>query len=228
MAKANRGGKSAKSYIKKVESSKDFGEMEKALSNKGIKVANSLKNQQDLKINEVSQAFAGALEVLEEFGATSQLSTFNVWSDGVMSAGFSDININPRYFKNGARDLKDVMNSGTFHPANQTAKSTGAHEAGHILDHYIQVKTGINGRWETYASPRIVNQAMKELKAEYRAKGLKPPTMDSLKMGISGYALKNTHETFAEAIADVYANGNKANEFSVKIYQQAKKTLGIK
>lgn len=189
----------------------------------------------DLKFDEVRDAMSGADFILSEFGATEKLTGFTIGSNGVMCASFSgQIKFTEKYFTQGTADLSTVMNKSgsTFHPPNQTARSTGAHEAGHILESWI-AKQQTNDYWEqriawnnSSVSKKIINEASKSVKKQYKARGEKAPSIDTLCYKVSGYASRNRSEAFAECMADYVANGKNANPLSIAVWNETKKVCG--
>lgn len=235
MPKSSRGGQGAQKKstsgklshtIRKVNSGDD---LQKALESNNIKLrdATTIKGQ---KIHETREAIAGALHVLEEFGAASALKSVDTYNKGVMAANMysGELYFNTSYFQPGKKDLVDVMNGGTFHPKNQNAFTTGAHEGGHILESYLAKKSGMDA-WSAAngeLSKRLIRDAANELKRQARAAKQPAPKQAALVAQISGYATKNSKETFAEAMSDVVANGKNAHPMSQLIWEGAKKIAG--
>lgn len=230
MAKGSRGGQGKKApqrASEKILETKSNDELQKFLQGNNIRMDDKVKS---LKHEETKQAMAGALHVVEEFGATSYFKGFDTDSLGVMSANrFSgEISFNPNYFNPGARDLVQVMNGSTYHPANQSAYSTGAHEGGHIVEGYLYQKMGmgIDDMIKRKVATQIVGDAAKEMKKQLKAAGKPAPGINDLVGQISRYATKNRSEAFAEAVADVVANKDKAHPFSKIIWDKALKMAG--
>lgn len=187
----------------------------------------------DLKFEEVRDAISGADFILNEFGATDKLTGFDVGNSGVMCASFGGkISFTESYFKQGASDLSTVMNGGTYHPKNQNAYSTGAHEAGHILESWIAKQQSdnyfeqINAWNKNTVSTKIINEASKVVKKQYKARGEEAPSINALCHRVSGYASKNRSEAFAECMADYVANGKNANPLSIAVWNETKKICG--
>lgn len=235
MPKSSRGGQGAQKKstpsklshsIRQVSSGDD---LQKALESNNIKLRNAdtIKGQ---KLHETREAIAGALHVLEEFGATAGIRSVSTYDAGVMAANMfsGELYFNTKYFQPGTRDLVDIMNGGTYHPKNQTAFSTGAHEGGHLLESYLAQKSGMDA-WSASdgkLSKQLIRDAANELKRQARAAKQPVPKQAALVAQISGYATKNSKETFAEAVADVVANGKNAHPMSQLIWEGAKKIAG--
>ena len=229
MPKASRGGQGKTKLSAKIQKVKSGDDLQKALESNNIKLrdATTIKGQ---KLHETSAAIAGALHVLEEFGATDGIKSVNTYNKGVMAANMysGELYFNTSYFQPGKKDLVDVMNGGTFHPKNQNAFTTGAHEGGHLLESYLAKKSGIDA-WSAASgtlSKKLVKDAANEMKRQARAAKQPVPKQAALVAQISGYATKNSMETFAEAISDVVANGKNAHPMSQLIWASAKKIAG--
>lgn len=208
----------------------NFDELERYLTSRNITMSGTLR---DLKFEETRNAMDGALFVLDEFGATSQLKGFGTKDSGVMCATFGgDINFNKSYFREGTRDLSAVMNGSSFHPKNQNAYTTGAHEAGHILEAFIARKQSGDDwgarrlAWtnETVAKD-IINKCGTNVKKQYRSRGEKAPSLNFLVHSVSGYASKSRSEAFAECINDYVANGKNANALSIEVWNYTKNLM---
>ena len=130
---------------------------------------------------------------------------------GVLGAyGNDTLYMNEKYVKN--KNLTDTMkNTDGFHPGigNKTgAEAVASHEIGHRLGEVAAKKAGISER-------DIVDRAAKKV-------GIKTENMAG---HISQYARTNYAETIAEASADVFCNGNKANRASKAIMAEVKTIL---
>lgn len=213
--------------IRKVSSG---DELQKALESNNIKLrdADTIKGQ---KLHETRDALAGTLHVLEEFGAMDAIKSVSTYNKGVMAANMfsGELYFNTKYFQPGTKDLVDVMNGYHFHPDNQNAFTTGAHEAGHLLESYLAKKTGMDAFSAANGdlSKRLVREAANEIKKQERAAGRPATKQAALVAQISGYATKNSKETFAEAMSDVVANGKNAHPMSRLIWDAAKKIAGV-
>ena len=124
-----------------------------------------------------------------------------------------NIAFNEAYF-NSAKINKayaDCVKEG-FHPSNgkkTAAQAIAAHELGHKLTADAASKMGMNGFGSLdSAATRIVKEARKQTKH----KGV---VIMSSK--ISKYATASNAEAIAEAVSDVYCNGNKARSESKAI-----------
>ena len=233
MPKGTRGGQGKKAPSRLSESIRNVksgDDLQKALESNNIKLrdANTIKGQ---KLHETRDAIAGALHVLEEFGAKDAIKSVNTYNRGVMAANMysGELYFNTSYFQPGKKDLVDVMNGGTFHPKNQNAFTTGAHEGGHLLESYLAKKSGMDA-WSAASgalSKQLIRDAANELKKQARAAKQPVPKQANLVAQISGYATTNSRETFAEAMSDVVANGMNAHPMSQLIWAGAKKIAGL-
>lgn len=229
---SNKSGGGAKGSIKECKNFDELTATLKAKYGDNFVIDDKLK---DFKFEEVKDAIDGVDFILTEFGANDKLTGFKLTNSGVMSASFhGEVNFNENYFKKGTSDLSVVMNGTSFHPKNQNAYSTGAHEAGHILESWIAKQQGGNYleqviAWNKYTvSTKIINEASKTVKKQYKARGEKAPSIDTLCYKVSGYASKNRSEAFAECMADYVANGKNANPLSIAVWNETKKICGKK
>lgn len=149
--------------------------------------------------------------------------------DAAVFGGDDDFNTLGIYSANGTLALNqrytniDKMNSvydnsvkSGYHPSRGDKSGTEAvtyHEMGHaVTDHIIQ-----NG-WGNdidSAAKAIVDYAYSNIKGKGGTKAAAGK--------ISKYAQKNNAECVAEAFADYYCNGSKANSFSKAIVREAKR-----
>ena len=230
---AINGGSGANGAKGSIKECKNFDELKATLKAKygdQFEVDDNLRN---LKFEEVRGAMEGADFVLSEFGANDKLTGFTIGNNGVMCASFDGkIKFTESYFKQGASDLSTVMNGSSFHPKNQNAYTTGAHEAGHILESWIAKQQYSNYYEQALAwnnrtiATKIINEASKGVKKQYKARGEQAPSIDSLCHRVSGYASKNRSEAFAECMADYVANGKNANPLSIAVWNETKKICG--
>ena len=129
--------------------------------------------------------------------------------------GSKQIGVNERYFNNDAitRAYDDAVKSG-FHPSrgNKTAmEAVIAHETGHALTDVAAERMGVGF---DAAAKRIVEES---------SLGKSRRSVERAARSVSGYATQNNAELIAEAYADVYANGRKANDVSKKIVSVLRK-----
>lgn len=126
--------------------------------------------------------------------------------------GGDTLYMNEKYVKN--KNLTEAMKASEksgFHPSigNKTgAEAVASHEIGHRLGEVAAKKAGISEQ-------EIVARAAKKV-------GIKTENMAG---HISQYARSNYSETIAEASADVFCNGNKANRASKAIMAEVKTIL---
>lgn len=110
-----------------------------------------------------------------------------------------------------------------FHPPlgkRTPLEAVTAHELGHaIADKINEARRRVNPRGID-ANSQIVIDAFKSTHKNVTSKAL-----FAARRGISKYATENYHETIAEAVADVYCNGNKAKKFSRDIVKELKATM---
>ena len=103
-----------------------------------------------------------------------------------------------------------------YHPSrgNKTGvEAVTYHEMGHAITDHIAGKMGVKDL--DAASKKVVNNAYKATKGKGGTKAWAKK--------ISGYATDSFAECVAEAVADVYCNGNKAHKHSKAIFAELKK-----
>lgn len=152
---------------------------------------------------QVNELLKGYDKVMKDFGITNKVNNIFIDNDtkGIASMdGLGNLSINKNALKNPTKAKKGWLTS-------DTNAGTGAHEAGHKVAHEL-LKQNMKGRKEldiatARSKGKIEKSIIKEASKRY---GSNP--------SISGYGDKNNKEKVAEAISDVYTNGNKANEYS--------------
>ena len=164
--------------------------------------------------------------VFEEFPrAKKYFKSIGVKQSGVMAASLGGtISFNDRYFQLENPTARKEMTVDTgFHPKNNTLFSTGAHEAGHILEaalvHANSQIPILDWNNSTYAN-RIVSEACRN------AKKITKQNYGTMKENISRYACKNNGECLAESVADYVANRENAQVLSKEIWKILKRELG--
>lgn len=122
----------------------------------------------------------------------------------------ANIAFNQSYLKSGVMEKAyDACVESGFHPGkgNKTAlQAVAAHELGHGLTDAVASKMGLTGpgKLDT-AATKIVNEARKS--TSHRG-------VVQMASKISKYATYSNAEAIAEAVSDVYCNGNKARSES--------------
>lgn len=148
------------------------------------------------------------------------ISTKNL---GVMCCSGTEIYFNPSYYQDETKfaELCKYSSDIGWWPANSTPSSIGAHETGHAVEMLLLNLSNYDYGWEKTLdwnkgkkSGSIVSQALKNIKKTEYGKGKKNA---ELMKSLSGYGATKKQECFAEAFADVAANGDKANPLSIEI-----------
>lgn len=182
-----------------IRSSKPIGT---AISEGEGLYANEIMNTRDALEREYGSVLTGVNLSVAKFGSSGVLGAY----------GGDTVYLAEKYAKN--EGLTEAMKQSAqqgFHPSigNKTgAEAVTAHEIGHYLGEKASAKAGISQR-------DIVERASKVV-------GIKVNQMASK---ISEYARYNYKETIAEACADVYCNGSKANKVSRAIMKEIKSIL---
>ena len=162
-----------------------------------------------LHFEPVQAALEGIESVLKEFPQTGlQLKEIGVIEAGLMctSNGYSKINFNPRYFSDAVR-LAQEFESG-YYIKNMNAFGAGAHEAGHLIERWLEEEYGIAAR-------EVVLAAYGEV---VRSSGFKP--LNFFMREVSKHSFdKGFNECLADAVADYLVNGENAARLSKSIWR---------
>lgn len=182
-----------------------------------------------LHFESVREALSGVEHVFRKFdGVSESMKKIDVNNHGVMSCGAGAISFNPFYFT-GKEKLDDgIMRSVQtgWWPKNSSRASIGAHEAGHAVnwrilegmyDYRFQAVLDWN---EGITAKKIVQISTKEVKAAM-PKGTKKKVSD-IRKEQSGYGATDPSEAWAEAFADIEANGDNSHELSKTIMRRVK------
>lgn len=108
-----------------------------------------------------------------------------------------------------------------FHPARggkPAIEAVAAHEMGHRL---ADVATQRIASASSFSTDKIEKQIVRNAAKEIKARGAL-----GVANQISRYAKTNYSECIAEAVADVYCNGNQASRASQAVYAELRKALG--
>ena len=155
------------------------------------------------KEKEAAEIINAANKVLKDFGIDKGINVISFDDDVKAVAamnGLGDLIISNKALANPTKSAAGWL-------AADSNAGTGAHEAGHRVAH-ILLRKSMQGEKElkiadARSKGKIEKQIIKEATKRY---GSNP--------SISGYGDKNSKEKVAEAISDVYTNGNKANDYS--------------
>ena len=231
--KAKTENKPKKESVKSVEDVKDFTGLDKYLQKTyNVTVEDAVKK---LNFSAVKSVLTGCESVIRDFpNVAKTLKALVTSKSGVMSCSGSSgkISFNPTYFKDDQKlieDCKKQSDSRWWIP-NATPASIGAHETGHAVEWLmIQSNKAYMYDWQRIEAwnkcaeaKGLVSQACKNIKKTEYGKGKKNFQLIS---GVSRYAQENASETMAEAFADIFANGDKANPLSLEIMRLTKETL---
>lgn len=187
-----------------------------------------------LNLETVKGALSGVEAVIKEYPDVGNLLKSGIISDlGVMSCTGSKLLFNPDYFSDNQRlrtICNDMSNRG-FWVANASTESIGVHEAAHGVEWaLIQAnnkqyftETQKEDAWKKCTeATNIVRKACDNIKKTEYGVG---KSSTELVRSISTYALQSDSETMAEAFADVFANGEKANPLSKEIKYITKEVM---
>jgi len=228
--------KSSGTDIISVEGTQNFAEIKLHMKqNYDINVDDSVGS---LDFRSVREGLQGVEYVMNEFPqASPSFKSIGTRKEGLMCAGYDgDICFNPGYYQTRETALQchgigEGAAQSNLHPKGNNCASSGAHEAGHILEKALIDKSNggespigkLNWNECTY-SKAVVSDACKAAKKLPECKGMR--NFD-LKNAISEYALKGgDSECIAEAVCDYFLNGDEAQPLSKEIWKILKKELG--
>ena len=185
----------------------------------GIVETTSMMSARETRQQDVDETMSVFSDVYDEYGVQVediQIAKLDTKSQGTMAyydAG-DNIAINETYFNSAKMNTAydDCVKQG-YHPSRGSKtglQAVAAHELGHKLTERVGAKMGKAGFGNI---DDISTKILKE--AGVKSKSTK----------ISGYARTKGCETIAEAFADVFCNGKKANSDSTKIVNVMNKYL---
>jgi len=211
--------------IMTLEGCKDFDELGETLSGTyNIALDNSVRS---LDFETVQTIMPGVQSMLDEFPELAQvvsLLSTDASENGIMACTGDAITLHPMAF----RDKSKLLSVCRFYAdqgewvKNSSPASLGVHECTHGLE-WVLIRSNKSYMYDfqrTMAwndcteAKKIVIQACKNVRKTSYGKGKRD---EELIESISRYATKLPSEAMAEAFADVYANGNKANPLSMEI-----------
>jgi hypothetical protein len=210
-----------------ISGAKSFAELKTAMEKKyKIGISNGLRS---LDFEAVRDGMSGIDRILEEFpAARPYFKAMGTQASGgaIMNATYGGtINFNPVMHATKA-SVKQTYRPTWFHPKNNNAFGSAAHEAGHLLERALIGKykgTPIDWNSCTYGG-RIVDKAVSSMKRADPA--MAKFTKSQLRGTISGYAQTDDSECLAEAVCDYVLNGEDAALLSKEIWEILKKELG--
>lgn len=196
------------------------------IGNVDIVSTTSLISARERNREEVDRVLTVLRDVERDYGVILndvQIATLKGKGLKVMAYYDADGNlaVNKNYFDNAKVDAAydHCVDSG-FHPSrgNKTGmEALTAHEIGHRLTDAAGERAGL-GSWtgmDSVANACVRNAA--------RSQGV---NVSKLRSNVSGYAKSSNVEAVAEAFADVYCNGSRANASSRAIVTELNKYFG--
>lgn len=209
-----------------ISNAKSFSELKKQMEKKyKITISDSLKS---LDFEAVKDGMSGIDKIFEEFPAAKQYFTgMGTAANGsaIMNASFrGTINFNPTMHATAA-SVKHTYRPTSFHPKNNSAFGSAAHEAGHLLERALIGKyKGTVADWNncTYGT-KIVDKAISSMQRADPA--LLKMSKSQLMGTISGYAKTDGSECLAEGVSDYILNGEDAALLSKEIWEILKREL---
>lgn len=214
-----------------TKSIKDFNALADALDKVyGIKLSQSIVT---LDFDAVKEALSGVEKVIKEFpdvGTALTEIAKRTAIDGTIAAWsvYDKLYLYSPAFDNVAQLRTDLQIESLLHhhTPNRTIAGIGAHEAGHGFERALiraskKYKTPFEEKlaWSNCTEARqIVDKACDNLIKKGQPQA-------AIIRNISDYADIDASEALAEAFADVFDNGKKANPLSIEIKKVAKKTM---
>ena len=182
-------------------------------------------------LNNVKRAMDTVSELEDRFPFMKGfIKSFNIRKDAIAAMSQSgELTLNPRYW-NLENNPAFSDYGGGFNHKNPTLESTIAHEFGHAVHNWLwdrmveanPPKSFLDqiNQMKTRRSGKFLNDVVARAKkiAHVRSK-------DALFSQISKYATYSNQEGFAEAFADVFANGDNATVASKALYQAMSEEL---
>lgn len=187
------------------------------------------KDVESLDFDAVRETLVGLEYAMNDIpGLKGKVQNVKTGRSGVMSCNGTDVTFNPNYYNSKKRiddEISTCTKSGWW-PPNTSRASIAVHECSHAFESVtIDANSAYTSRYERVIAwnncteaKAVVSQACKNVKKTEYGKGKKN---EELKGAISGYAKTNPSETWAEAFADCYANGENANPLSKEIRRLA-------
>lgn len=217
--------------IKSMRSIPNFDEMEQYLSDRyNITLDTAVK---DLNFAICKDVMNGIEHIISEYPELADnISKITTGQSGVMCCSGKEIAFNPAYFQNTKmfREMCEKNSGAGWWIPNSSSASIGVHETAHAIEQllidaneaYLYSHEKILAWNECTEAKAVVSQACKNVKKISYGRG---KVNETLKGAISGYAKTSPSETMAEAFADVFANGDKANPLSQEIVKLTKEKL---
>lgn len=225
--------------IESVEDTGSWNELVKYLRDRYRVHTN--KELEELDFESCKKVLKGFESMIKEFPEIGEnLNTIMAWNytskkdDPLLGCSGGRLNFSIKYFKDkSAEKIAEEQGKEGYNTPNSNLVSSGVHEAAHALERFF---------FESNKKFYIENKPARELDASYGWKKnleAKPIVLEACKIvrktpygkgktnkqlisSISEYADDNYGDTLAEAFADVYDNGEKANPLSIEIRRLAK------
>ena len=184
----------------------------------------SLISQREGKQDEVDKTLTVLRDALDRYGVDlndAQVATLGGSGASVLAYydAQGNLAINTTYFDTAALQAayERCVASG-FHPSNGSKsgmEAVVAHEVGHALTDAAGARLGY-GAWQV---DRVASEIMNTVSRQLGV------SMTEMQSSISGYAKQNHAEAVAEAYADVYCNGTRANRVSQAVVTELERLL---
>jgi len=226
------GGRGARAYGRSPGTGTGGGSMGN-LNEKRLQYGGKLDDKMVSNINSVQTNLMYQFPELRNMG---DIMVFNTNSRSLSNAyafvygGGDAVHVNEKYFSDRENLYKTYANDvkAGFHPKGTDAGDIVAHEFGHVAHNMIVQKyrgssTFMNAKVKS--GEDIINTIVRRANTNANKTTGKTEKLTTRVKQISHYAERNNHETIAEAFADVYANGSRANALSTEIVKIIRKEL---
>ncbi len=214
-----------------------FDAIKRVMGGYGVNVSDDLRD-----VKYTSDATDGMKFMMDSFPMLrGQIETLKYDADYPAMA-YSQSRFGPDGYLRNTLALTNTFNSDSYHSLDtlDSLRATGAHEAAHALadamrNAAVREAVGpdasrhdvIGKMVDNIHGHKVENSIIRSAAARVnRESGTKTPLRD-LRRGISLYAMTNMAETFAEAMGDYSARGERAHPLSVAIFHETRRRLGL-
>lgn len=157
----------------------------------------------------------------------------NTYSKGIMSVSpAGEVYFNPDYFKTyreayNIEAYNSCASENNFHPHGSNIRSSGYHEAGHILELTLIRKYNPNASIDEVM--KLYNNSTYAAMVIKKSGAMIVSNKDfgALVEEVSGYAHKDFSECLAECVTDYYLNKGSAAALSRQVIKELRKEINV-
>lgn len=175
-----------------------------------------------LEVDSLAEEFPIIMDAVGDMAVIREKGTYAAVFNNFVG-GKTMMKVNPYFFSDREyiqMEYEQDLKVG-YHPKGTTYRDLLVHEMGHVIERELVARRYPDNNLERsramkdgVISGEILKEAYNNLKSDPQ---YKKSTMKGLRKEISEYALKNSKETLAEALADWHANGDEAKPLSKEI-----------